>query len=318
MGDGFSRQEVRFNSGGSALAAWLYLPTGLAAGERRPAIVMAHGWSAVKEMHLDDFGARFARDGFAVVVFDYRNFGASGGAPRQHIDPALQLEDYRNAITWARRHERVDPARIGIWGSSFSGAHVLHLGAYDRRVRAVVAQVPLINGLANFRRLVRNDRWPATHALFAADREQEAENGTMAYLPVVAKEGQPSALPTPESFAWMTRVGQARAPAWRNTQTLRSLELALAYDPGSSIHLVSPTPLLMIVAAADTLTPTDLAVEAYRRAREPKALAWIQGGHFDAYDTEFERSSALASDWFRQHLLDRPLRPDAPCPAAKP
>ena len=304
MDDGFSRQDVRINSAGAALAAWLYLPEGLAAGEKRPAIVMAHGWSAVKEMYLDDYAARFAREGFVVLVFDYRNFGASEGTPRQHIDPALQLEDYRNVITWARRCDRINPERIGIWGSSFSGAHVLHLGAYDRRVKAVVAQVPLINGLVNFRRLVRNDLWPATHALFAADRDQEADTGAMAYLPVVAEEGSPSALPTPESFDWMIRVGQTRAPAWRNEQTVRSLELALAYNPGSSIHLISPTPLLMIVAEADTLTPTDLAVEAYSRALEPKRLAWIKGGHFDAYIDEFERSSGQAAEWFSQHLMN--------------
>ncbi len=74
----------------------------------RPAMVMAHGFGAVKEMHLDTFAARFAKAGFAVLVFDYRRLGASDGIPRQEIDPAAQIEDYRNAITWVAAQNGVD------------------------------------------------------------------------------------------------------------------------------------------------------------------------------------------------------------------
>lgn len=299
----FVRQDVQIMSAGQKMAGWLYVPSGLASGERRPAIVMAHGWTAVKEMYLDVYAARFASEGFVVAVFDYRNFAASEGEPRQHIDPSMQHEDYKNAITWVQLQSMVNPERIGIWGSSFSGAHVLHLGAFDRRARAVVAQVPLVNGIANFRRLVRNDHWPATYASLAADRTEQYRTGKMAYLPVVAEQGQPSALPTPDSYEWMIRVGKTRAPSWKNEQTERSLELALEYNPGAGIHLISPTPLLMIVAENDVLTPSDLAIEAYSRAMEPKKLAIIPGGHFDAYTVEFERSSGLVADWFLQHLM---------------
>ncbi|HMM76049.1 MAG TPA: alpha/beta hydrolase [Gammaproteobacteria bacterium] len=302
MNEAFMREDVRIPSGGHALAGWRYVPSGGAAGGRYPAIVMAHGWSAVKEMYLDDYAARFARHGFVVTVFDYRGFGASEGTPRQHLDPAMQREDYKNAITWTQLQPMVDAQRIGIWGSSFSGAHVLHLGAFDRRVKAVVAQVPLINGVGNFRRLVRGDHWAALHAWIAEDRLQEARTGQLGYLPVVDEQGKPQSLPTPDSYAWFTETARTRAPSWKNENTVRSLELALEYDPGASIHLISPTPLLMLVAAQDVLTPTDLALDAYNRALEPKKLEILPGGHFDAYTTGFERSASAAADWFRRHL----------------
>lgn len=54
-------------------------------------------------------------------------------------------------------------------------------------------------------------------------------------------------------------------------------------DPSHLIHRLAPTPLLMTVAANDVLTPTDLALEAFARAREPKQLHIIPGGHFDGY-----------------------------------
>ena len=301
--DNFTRQDISIKSAGLNMAGWLYVPNGLKQGEKRPTIVMAHGWSAVKEMYLDDFAARFANGGFVVVVFDYRNFGDSEGEPRSHIDPHTQHEDYKNAITWATLQPMVDGNRIGIWGSSYSGGHVIHLAAFDRRVKCAVAQVPLTNAMENFRRLVRADHFPATQAWLAADRAEQYTTGKINYLPVVAEQGKPSALPTQESYDWFMKAGQTRASGWQNQQTVRSLELALEYNPAANIHLISPTPFMLVVAENDTLTPTDLAIEAFGRAREPKQLVFIPGGHFDAYVVGFEYAATPALKWFTQHLM---------------
>ena len=118
---------------------------------------MAHGFSAVKEMYLDRFAEVFAAAGLAALVFDNRNFGASDGEPRQEIDPWQQIADYRDAISYALTLPETDGRRIGVWGSSYSGAHVLVLGATDRRIRCVASQVPLISGYRNARRLIRAD-----------------------------------------------------------------------------------------------------------------------------------------------------------------
>jgi uncharacterized protein len=149
------REDVEFQAEDVTLRGWLYSPDG--ADGPAPTVVMAHGFSAVKEMHLDRFAEVFAGAGLAVLVFDNRNLGASDGEPRQEIDPWAQIRDYRHAITYATTREEVDDARIGVWGSSYSGGHVLVVGAIDRRVKCVVSQVPLVSGHANFRALVRAD-----------------------------------------------------------------------------------------------------------------------------------------------------------------
>src|SRR3546814_2040020 len=146
------RQDIDFKTeDGVTLRGWHYLPDRRSG--RVPAIVMADGFSAVKEMYLDSFAEAFAAAGLSAIVFDNRNFGASDGTPRQDIDPWQQIRDYRDAITFAETLDETDPARIGVWGSSYSGGHVLVLGAVDRRVRCAVAPVPLNGGHDNARRL---------------------------------------------------------------------------------------------------------------------------------------------------------------------
>src|SRR2546430_10431149 len=107
---------------------------------------MAHGFSAVKEMYLDSFAEVFAAAGLNVLVFDNRCFGASDGEPRQEIDPWAQVRDYRDAITYLHTLPEVDPGRIGIWGSSYSGGPVLVVAAIDRRVHGAGRPVPPLRG----------------------------------------------------------------------------------------------------------------------------------------------------------------------------
>jgi uncharacterized protein len=295
------REDVEFDAEGVPLRGWLYLPDG--ATGALPTVVMAHGFSAVKEMYLDSFAEVFADAGLAVVVFDNRNFGASGGQPRQEIDPWAQVRDYRHAITWAQTRPELDGGRIGVWGSSYSGGHVLVLGAIDKRVKCVVAQVPLVSGYRNIQRLVRQDFIAGNRAMFDEDRAARYAGKVPAMVPVVDPDPMAvSALPTPDSWAWFSETGKTRAPGWRNEVTLRTVELLMEYEPGAYVERISPTPLLMVVAAKDHLTPADLALEAYGRALEPKRLVLLSGAHFDAYVDDFAGASAAARDWFQEHL----------------
>ena len=159
---------------GTTLRGWHYTPN---ASGKHPTIVMAHGFSAVKEMYLDRYAEAFAQAGFASVVYDNRNFGASDGEPRQEIDPWLQIRDYSDAITFAQSLDQTDPTRIAVWGSSYSGAHVLVVAATDRRVKCVVSQVPAISGSQGFRRLVRADFIAPLEAQLHADRVNRAAGG---------------------------------------------------------------------------------------------------------------------------------------------
>jgi fermentation-respiration switch protein FrsA (DUF1100 family) len=112
----------------------------------------------------------------------------------------------------------------------------------------------------------------------------------------------PSALPTADSWQWFTETGKTHAPSWRNEVTLRSVELFTEYEPITYLPYISPTPLLMLVAAGDHLVPSELAIAAYDKAHEPKRLVILPGGHFDAYTAGFESASTAARDWLVQHL----------------
>jgi uncharacterized protein len=296
-----ARRDIAFDAEGVTLRGWFYSAEGTEG--RRPTVVMAHGFSAVKEMYLDAFAEVFAAAGLNALVFDNRNFGASDGEPRQEIDPWQQVRDYRHAITYAGMLDDVDNTRIGVWGSSYSGGHVLVLGAIDRRVKAVVAQVPLVSGSANVAELVRADFRASYREQFDADRAARFAGDPPAMVPVVAEDPlAPSALPTPDSWVWFTETGKTRAPAWRNEVTLRTVEMLAEYEPGTYIGRITPTPLLMIVARDDHLTPAHLAINAFEHARQPKRLAILPTGHFDAYTSGLEEASGLARDWFVEHL----------------
>ena len=295
------RQDIELDAEGVTLRGWLYLPDG--ATGPAPTIVMAHGFSAVKEMYLDAFAEAFAAGGLGALVFDNRNFGASDGQPRQEIDPWAQVRDYRHAITWAQAHPQVDASHIGVWGSSYSGGHVLVLGAIDKRIKCAVAQVPLVSGFRNIQRLVRQDFLAPNRTLFEQDRAARFRGEPPAMVPVVDPDPMAvSALPTPDSWQWFSETGKTRAPAWRNEVTLRTVEMLMEYEPAAYLERISPTPLLMVVAAGDHLTPTDLALEAYQQAREPKRLVLLPGAHFDAYVNDFDAASGAARDWFLEHL----------------
>ena len=265
------RQDIEFDAEGTTLRGWLYVPDN-AAGPA-PTIVMCHGYSAVKELFLDAFAEVFCEAGFCALVYDNRNLGASDGEPRQEIDPWAQVHDYRHAITFARTLDEVDGERIGIWGSSYSGAHALVVGAIDRRVKCVVAQVPLISGHENARRLVRADLIKPTQDMFDADREARYRGEAPMMIPVVAPEGEPCALPTGDSYDWFTTSGSERAPSWINECTLRSVEMFWEYEPGTYL------PFDLTHAAADGrragrspdgVGPRDRRVRAGTRAEEAR------------------------------------------------
>jgi fermentation-respiration switch protein FrsA (DUF1100 family) len=298
-----TRRDIEFDAEGVILRGWFY--TANSDAGTAPVIVMAHGLSAVKEMYLDDYAEHFSETGLHVLVFDHRNFGASDGEPRQEIDPVAQTRDYRHAITYAKTLPEVDGEKIGIWGSSFSGGHVQVVAAYDKRVRAAVAQVPFVSGYGNVRALVRADLLPGFRTQFEADREARFQGGAPGMVPVVDPDPLASVmLPSAEAWEWFNRARKERAPTWRNEITLRSVERVGEYEPKDVIWQISPTPFLMIVGEDDTVCPQDMALAAYEQALEPKELVMIPGGHFDAYQGEgFRLSAGAARDFFVRKLI---------------
>lgn len=296
----FTRNDVEFGvDGGVSLRAWLYVPRG---DEPKAAITMAHGYAGIREHGLDCFARVFAAAGFVVLVHDHRGFGASGGQPRYDIDPWQQIADWRSAITYLECHPAVAADRIGLWGTSYAGGHALVLGATDRRLQAVVAQVPTISGYEQGLRRVPPDQLADLEASFLDDDRRRFQGAAPATQLIVSADSSVSAAyRSPDAVAFYNQP-VPDGVRWENVVTVRSSRAARMYEPGQWVSRVSPTPLLMIVGLNDLITLTDTGLAAYERALQPKKLVTIEGGHFDAYLSQFETTSAAARDWFLNHL----------------
>lgn len=298
-----TRSDVEFQAeDGVTLRGWLFTP---AAPGKHPAISMCHGFAAVKEHGLKPFARAFAQAGFVVLVHDHRNFGASDGTPRHDIDPWAQIADWRLALGYLAARPEVDPDQLGIWGSSYSGGHALILAATDRRVKCVVSQVPTISGSEQGRRRVRPEALPAFLEMLAADlREQDGGAPPRMQAVASADAATLAAYRSADSIAFYSQdLGGAD---WANAVTLRSTLAARSFEPGVWVSEIAPTPLLMIVASDDDITMTDLEVDAYARAAQPKRLVMIPGGHFSPYSEHFAVASLAATRWFQQHLSGVP------------
>lgn len=300
-----NRSTVTFTSEGLQCVGWLYMPAH-ASEQQVPAIVMAHGFSLVKEAYLDRYAEIFCQGGLAVLVFDYRNFGESDSYLPQHLEPSEQIKDYRNAISWISTLPEIDDNKIGIWGTSYSGGHVLHIGAVDRRVKAVVAQVPTINGRKGAERKMGRKKFEQFLNNLTNYRTERYVTGQRKMYPVVAEDGV-AAQPHPDAYKWFTETAETVAPSWKNEITLESMEHYVEYNPASFIEFISPTPLMMIAAMDDGITPPDLIIEAFEeQAKEPKKLLKLPRGHFDVYNgPTFEQASKESLKWFQQHLLTK-------------
>ena len=304
------REDVVVDAEGALLHAWFYPASGKV--EPAPCVVMAHGWTATKKIHLDKFAEVFAQAGLAVLVFDHRGWGESGtapGRPRHEIDPWEQIRDYQHAITHAQNRIEVDPDRVGVWGTSFSAAHAFVVAAIDRRVKAVSGQAPFVSGRATYANLARVNNVVVGPDLFTADRRARAQGEPATMVPVIGTNpGELVGLPTPDSYEYFTHARAELDPEWPNEVTLRSLDNFYGYEPARYLADITPTPLLMIVAREDELTGGNLAASAYETAAEPKKIVFLPGGHFYAYTGEgFAVASQAACDWFTSHLSDERL-----------
>ncbi len=304
----FVRRDVSFPSEGLRCAGWLYVPARLRPGEQAPAIVMANAFSAIKEIYLSNFAERFAAAGFVTLVFDYRHYGDSEGEPRCQLFPQDQLDDLRNALTWLAGQPEVLGMKLGAWGISLGGGHVIHAAAFDRRIKAAVAMVPAINQLENFLLAMPREQLVGLLNTFNQDRAARYRSHEVNYMRLVAPPGQPAMMP-PEAYDFYTHAQQTVAPGWENRITVESLEKFVEYNPAAAIGLVSPTPLLVIAAEQDSIIPISLVRSAFERASEPKELVVLPCLHSAVYNTEpyVSQAANAAVRWFKKALGD-PLR----------
>lgn len=301
------RTDVTFDSWGDRCAAWLYRPCD-AQEDKVPCVVLAHGWSGIREQRLDAYAERFSDAGLAALVFDYRHFGASEGEPRQLLDIRRQLADWAAAIAYARSLEGVDPERIALWGSSFSGGHVQATAARDRRVGAVVCQVPFADGLVNLAFLGIRETLRLTRAGLR-DQIGALRGRPPHMIKSVGPPGSLAVMTSPDAEPGFRGL-VPNETRWIDEVPARICLRLSAYRPGRQASRIG-CPILYCIADQDAVTPPAPALEAAAAAPRGE-LRRYPVGHFELYvGSWFDRAIADQIEFLARHLL-------APAPAPTP
>ncbi len=292
----WSRTDSDFRSEGSRCAGWLYLPETV---ERPPVVIMAHGFAGERSFGLEPFAERLATAGLAVFLFDYRNFGDSEGQPRNLVDPFRHLKDWRTAMAHVRRLDEVDGNRLGLWGTSFSGGHVIMAAARDKDVRAISAQVPYVDPISTFKR-VGMGHVVRGSILALRDLLRAATGRPPLNIPVVAEPGTFAAMNTPESLPGY-RALVPKGVTWNNECPARILLTMSFYRPLGVARKVH-CPALVVLAERDSLIDAR-AVEKTASRMPDATLLRFPVGHFDVYSGEvFERVVTEQTGFFTRHL----------------
>ena len=243
---------------------------------------MSHGFSATRKMGLPWFASSFAEAGYVVYLYDHRGLGDSAGEPRDVVDPWVQTHDMWEVVDQIRGLPEVQPDRLAVWGSSFSGGEAIVLGALHPDIKAVVANAPFA-GLGDL--LVdpsqAEQRFVAMRVAFSND-SLDLGRKEIGPMPVVLDEGLDAAvLPQPESSEWFLANGPSNG--WHNSVTL-AITTTPPFDPGACSPQLDGTALLMVIATHDDVASTSVAMDTYERASGPKRKAMIEGHHFSAYE----------------------------------
>ncbi len=295
------REDVQFTSGDDRISAWLYRPAGT---DPSPLLVMAHGLGAVRTMRLDAYAERFCAAGYACVVFDYRNFGDSEGRPRQLLDIGMQLADWAAAVSYARTLDGIDHDRIGLWGSSFGGGHVIATASRLPGIAAAVAQCPFTDGVASARTL--NPLITARITALAVRDLVAARLGKPPVLvPTAGRPGEVALMNAPDAYAGYLRLVPEGAEL-RNEVAARIGLKILTYRPGRLTRKIS-CPILFCVCERDSVAPALPTLRYAAKAPRGEVRLYPEG-HFAIYvDDAFERVVADQLAFLDKHM--KALRP---------
>ena len=297
------KQPVRFYSEGFQLDGDLYTPDGLTAGERRAGIVLCHGYTGVKDLYLPDNARVLTEAGFVVLTFDYKGWGASEG-PRSRLAPYSRVADVQSALTFLGTVPHVDPARLGIYGTSYGGATVVWVAAIDQRVKCTVSVVGIGHGARWMRSVRRPDEWHDLLARSAADRTRRVLEGKSE---LVAREE--ILLPDRQS-AELAAAARRNNPAAVGVIPLEYVDDTVQFHPEWVVDKIAPRPVLFITTDDDRLVPAQESIELYRRAGEPKKLVVLEGyGHYEVYmEPAFSKVMQATVAWYQQYLPARAAR----------
>ncbi|CRZ15379.1 alpha/beta hydrolase [Mycolicibacterium neworleansense] len=280
--------ELTFYSAGERCSAWHFAAAGdgLTGPAGRAVVVMAHGFGGTKDSGLQPFAERFSAAGLDVLAFDYRGFGASDGQPRQSVSVERQMADYGAAIAAAQRLPGVDRSRVVLWGSSFSGSHVLRVAAQCADVAAVIGMTPLTSGLAASRAAVAHRdvasalRWTLAGV---KSRVAVAAGRAPTLMPLAAEPGEAGALALDGAYESYRAIA---GPTWRNeVDSAIGMELVQIRTGAAAKSLKCP--VLIQIADFDRFVPANSVMKTAVQARAQ--VHHYPCDHFDVWP---------GHDWF--------------------
>jgi dienelactone hydrolase len=291
--DGVSAKDVRFYSEGIQCYGRIFTPKGFAAGKLAPAVVLAPGWGEIASS-IEKYGAQFASRGIVAMIIDYRGWGRSGGflqsvdavktddrlrfsqmtarvrIRRKRLIPQHQILDIRNALYYLQGEPGVDRARVGVWGTGVAGGHVIVIAATDSRIKAAVANAPVIEG----KNVPRKASAP-TGALLQAEQQR-------------ARTGQISS-------------GAANGPA-ADVETRLSL---VDYHPFWQVEQIPKTAaVLFVIADKDPGGKNDSAIAASKLLKGATSIVRVPGVTDSRINSGagFDVAAKAAAEWFLKHL----------------
>ncbi len=289
--------KVSFYSNGHKLAGLLYRPKGMKKGDKRPGIVICHGFTGIKELYLPDIARHLTRAGYICLLFDYRGFGESEG-PRWRLIPMEQVDDIRNGLTLLGLQEGVDGERLGLYGTSFGGANVSYLAGVDERVRCTVATVGIGNGERWLKSLRQLWEWNEFQKALAEDRENRVTTGKSRYV-------EPHEIMVPDPRTRATHVEILKQfPERKCELPLETGEAVINFKPEQVVDRISPRAIMFIHAGDDALVPVDESRTMYDMAGDPKRLHIIPDvAHHDVYvNPVLKEVMRVATKWYDLHL----------------
>ncbi len=301
-----TEKAVEFKSGEDVCKGVLTMPPG-ASGDV-PLVIMAGGWCYTKEIVMPHYSKFFHDIGCATLRFDYRRFGESTGSPRQHINPWDQIEDYRNALSFASTLPGIDSKRTGIWGISYSGGHVLVTAALDSRPAFAISTIPVVDGFQTMRRCHGETKFSQLLALIARDREARFRGEAPGYMPMSPEKlgEELTSWPFPHVYAGFKGIQATEAPRHEHRNTIHSVELLLQYMVKPFAARIVETPVMMTLAHADNITSADLEVEAFNAISSPvKHFESVRGvDHMSLYTNRdhLAKVGAVQSRWLKDLL----------------
>ncbi|KAK0625507.1 Alpha/Beta hydrolase protein [Bombardia bombarda] len=266
---------------------------------------MSHGFNCVKEMTLPEVAEQFQSKGYNVLLYDARSVGASGGMPRNQLDPLQMAQDLSDIITYTSSLPSVDSRRILLWGMSFGGMVSGCCAAVDRRIKGLVMVCPLFS-------FIRPDRRKTVFAQVIKDRVSQLRgNEPFTLQPFNSKGDNPAGMGGAggpggiEAYNLMQSAAELGHPDFRNRITLQTYhKLALA-RPKELLELVDGVPVFMVIPELDDISPPEDQQDGFGRLETPKRLYLAKGkGHLSIMSGEGSQEIIRATEQFFEDALE--------------